>query len=282
MKRYFLEYNRKKVHVTEWSNNDKPVIFCLHGLGSTSFSFLHIAERLKEDFHIIAIDAPGHGRTEELASAEEYEMPRLADWVYGLIQQLKIGKFFFLTHSWGSFVGLHFLAKYPNNVIDTLLIDGGYQTKRIWATSMEDEMDDLEKDFDEYVFESWDDFYRSEKENYLTWTLAIEMAVKDLGVERNNRIHWHARGETARHIIRGMHLNETENIYHLLPKNITLLVATLPEHLLKKRLDTAEVFIQNASGHVILVEDSTHMLHWDRPEVVVDEIKSRWLTKIGG
>jgi pimeloyl-ACP methyl ester carboxylesterase len=276
MKRYFIAYKGQNVHVTEWGSTQKPVIFCVHGLGSTSLSFLDIAERLENDYRIIAFDSPGHGKTDAFKTAEEYEMPFLADWLHGLFKLLHKGSFYLLTHSWGSFIGLHYLVKYPEDVLDTLLIDGGYQTKRLWATSMEEEMDYYEKDFDEYVFDSWEAFYKTEKENYLTWTPVKEIAVKDLGIERDNKIRWHAKGETARHVIRGMHLNETEDIYHLLPKGISLLVATLPEHLSAKRISTAEVFKEKANGHVKLVDNSTHLLHWDRPEVVTDEIRTKW------
>jgi pimeloyl-ACP methyl ester carboxylesterase len=64
MKRYFINDGEINVHVTEWGDTNKPVIFCLHGLGSTSLSFIEIAEKLKMEFRIISIDAPGHGKTE--------------------------------------------------------------------------------------------------------------------------------------------------------------------------------------------------------------------------
>ena len=47
-------------------NNEKPVIFCLHELGSTSLSFIEIAEELKEEYRFISVDAPGHGKTPHL------------------------------------------------------------------------------------------------------------------------------------------------------------------------------------------------------------------------
>ncbi|KFN03510.1 alpha/beta hydrolase family protein [Bacillus clarus] len=63
MKRYFINNEKINVHITDWGNKNKPVIFCLHGLGSTSLSFIEIAEQLKEDYRLISIDAPGHGKT---------------------------------------------------------------------------------------------------------------------------------------------------------------------------------------------------------------------------
>lgn len=66
MKRYYISNEKINVHITEWGNNEKPVIFCLHGLGSTSLSFIEIAEELKEEYRFISVDAPGHGKTPHL------------------------------------------------------------------------------------------------------------------------------------------------------------------------------------------------------------------------
>ncbi len=44
MKDYWID---KTIHITEWGQQDHPVIFCLHGLGSTALSFIEIAEELE-------------------------------------------------------------------------------------------------------------------------------------------------------------------------------------------------------------------------------------------
>lgn len=103
MKHYFINNGKTDIHITEWGNENNPVIFCLHGLGSTSLSFIEIAEQLKEEYRFIAIDAPGHGKTSPFEQAEEYEMPRLATWLNDLSDHLEIGQFYFLSHSWGKF-----------------------------------------------------------------------------------------------------------------------------------------------------------------------------------
>lgn len=279
MRRSLITYKEKIVHLTEWGEAHNPTIVCLHGLGSTSLSFLEVAEELQKNFRIIAFDAPGHGRSEPFDTPIDYEMPRLVEWLHGLLDTLNVSDFYLLSHSWGSFLALHYLVRYPEHILDTILIDGGYQTKRIWSSSLEEEMNYYEKDFDEYVFDSWNDFFLAEKENYLMWSPLKDIAVQDLGVEREGKVCWHAKGETARHIIRGMHLDETEDIYHLLPSGITLLVATVPERLSEIRLQTAETFRKNANGELHIVPNTTHLLHWDNPRVVIDIVLSKWLKK---
>ncbi|KAB2441438.1 alpha/beta fold hydrolase [Bacillus luti] len=276
MKRYYINNEKINVHITEWGKNDKPVIFCLHGLGSTSLSFIEIAEELKEEYRFISIDAPGHGKTPPFERTEDYEMQNLANWLNEIINEMRIAHFYFLSHSWGSFVALFYLLNNPEKVLGSILIDGGYQTKRLQEETLQEEIAYYEKDFDEYVFNNWDEFFKSEKEAYTRWSPLLEVAVKDLGVEMDNKVWWHARGNTASNIIRGMHKDETIDIYEQLPTNIILLRATVPQVWADYRDKTVNVFKEKTDSIVKVIPDTTHMLHWDKPEVVIAEIKGNW------
>ena len=111
-------------------NNDKPVIFCLHGLGSTSLSFIEIAEELKEEYRFISVDAPGHGKTPPFERTEDYEMHNLVNWLNEIINELRIEHFIFY-HIHGKFCSLILFVKSSRKVQGSILIDGGYQTKRL-------------------------------------------------------------------------------------------------------------------------------------------------------
>jgi pimeloyl-ACP methyl ester carboxylesterase len=276
MKKYFINDGDMDIHITEWGNKRNPVIFCLHGLGSTALSFIEIAEELKEEYRFVSIDAPGHGKTPPFLEAEKYEYPKLAVWINRILDILEIETLYFLSHSWGSFVSLNYLIKFPERVIGTILIDGGYQTKRRGEKSLEQEITYYENDFEEYVFNNWNDFFISEKAAYSRWSPLLELAVKDLGIELDNKVRWHARGITAKHIIQAMHKHETEDIYEQLPPHILLLRATLPIQVNDARTITSNIFKEKAKGQIKLIENSTHMLHWDKPEVVVSEIRKHW------
>ncbi|QAS52617.1 alpha/beta fold hydrolase [Halobacillus litoralis] len=276
MERYFLKVGKSQVHVTVWGHERNPVIFCLHGLGSTSLSFIEVAEELEEEYRIISIDAPGHGKTMPFLLESSYEMPSMADWLDEVVRELGLERFFFLSHSWGSFLALFYLAKHSEKVRGTILLDGGYQTKRLSAMSLEDELAYYENDFDGYQFNTWHDFFDSEKAAYKRWSSLLERAVKDLGKENEGRVSWHASGETAKNFIKAMHKNETETIYSQLPPSIVLLRATLPVDQERVRKHTAETFEVRANAKVEAVPSTTHMLHWDKPEVVIEAIRSNW------
>lgn len=275
MRRYFINDGKINVRITEWGRTNAPIIFCLHGLGSTSLSFIEIAEQLKDEFRIISIDAPGHGKTDPFPTAEEYELPSLARWLDSIIGILQIEQFFFLSHSWGSFVSLFYLAEYPEKVAGTILIDGGYQSKRLKGQSVEVEVAYYEKDFEGYA-ETWESFLSDAVYGEVSRRSSLlELAAKDLVLEKDNRFYWHTRGITGGNIIKGMHKNETEDIFEKLPY-ILLLRAALPKEQEDYRAITSRIFEQKTGSKVKVIPHTTHMLHWDKPEVVVDEIRKNW------
>lgn len=276
MKRYFIHDGKINVRITEWGSRHAPVIFCLHGLGSIGLSFIEIAENLKEEYRIVAIDAPGHGKTDLFLTEEEYELPHLANWLADIIELLHIDQFFFLSHSWGSFISLFYLAQHPEKVKGTVLIDGGYQTKRLKKQSMQEEAAYYEKDFEEYA-ETWERFLSDAVYGDVARRSALlDVAAKDLVFEKNNRFYWHARGATGSNVIKGMHKHETADIYGNLPSDILLLRAALPEAQAEYRELASSIFEQKTGGTVKVMPYTTHMLHWDEPELVAGEIRKRW------
>ena len=276
MERYFINDGVINVHVTEWGNRTNPVIFCLHGLGCTSLSFIEIADQLKDEFRVISIDAPGHGKTDSFDTEEKYELPSLAKWLNRIVEMLNIETFYFLSHSWGSFAALFYLLTYPKKVKGSILIDGGYQTKRLKDQSLEEEVSYYEKDFEEYV-ETWEQFLEEAVYGEVTSRSALlDLAAKDLALEKDNRFYWHARGKTAGYFIKAMHKHETVDIYENLPSNILLLRATLPESQDDYRNLTSKIFEQKTGGTVKLIPNASHMLHWDHPDRVVNEVREQW------
>jgi pimeloyl-ACP methyl ester carboxylesterase len=276
MNRYLINEGKINVHITEWGDNDKPVIFCLHGLGSTSLSFIEVAEQLKDEFRIIAVDAPGHGKTAPFETPEEYEMPSMVVWLNNILDILNIEKFFFLSHSWGSFVSLFYIQSFSEKVKGAILIDGGYQTKRLNDETVEEEVAFYLKDFEDY-FETWEQFLDEAVYGAVSRRSSLlNLAGKDLVLEKDNRFYWHARGGTGGNIVKAMYKHETLDIYEDLTSNILLLRATVPEEINSHRDFTSNLFEQKTGATVKIIPNTSHMLHWDNPEIVVDEIRKNW------
>lgn len=130
MKEIYIDEEDIKARAHEWGNEINPKIICFHGLGSTSLSFIELGDLLKDDYHIISIDLPGHGKTPGFEKEEDYEMPNMINWIDRVISKITGDSFYLLAHSYGADIALHYLYTYPSKVIKTILLDGGYYVKK--------------------------------------------------------------------------------------------------------------------------------------------------------
>lgn len=288
MEQFFINNENMNVRVCKWGSDDNPTIICFHGLGSTNLSFLEIGELLKDKYHIISIDLPGHGRTPAFENDEDYGIPNLIKWVSDVIKLLNRDNFYILAHSWGGCIALHYAAKYPKKVKKILLLDGGYHQKQTIYDyfkkidkeklnfkpdcSLEEEIKSYEEDVNGYVVSNWNDFLEVERNNYLRWSELLEKASKDLmKEEEDGTIRFCACGDTARGAIKSMYNFPTNEIYKKLETPILLIQATFPESWAEIRNILVEEFEKNVNCLVKKVE-ATHLIHWDNPFFVVEEI----------
>lgn len=88
-----------------------PVVL-IHGYLESSEVWNGFSDRLSSGFRVIAIDLPGHGRSE--VYSETHSMEMMAGIIRELIEKLKLGKVFLIGHSLGGYVALAFLDLYPH------------------------------------------------------------------------------------------------------------------------------------------------------------------------
>lgn len=276
MKQYCIAINDMKVGFTEWGFKDNETIICLHGLGGSSLSFIEIGEMLQDKYHFISIDLPGHGRTSPLPYEYGYEISNLIPWINECLSLLGYTNFNILAHSWGGDIALHYAAMYPKQVKKILLIDGGYYIKHMQYeyinTSLKDEIDAYEKDFDGYIFSNWDDFIKIEENAYMRYSPLLKKASMDLMKEEDGVIKFIASGAVAKSAILSMYNSPTSLIFNKLSNDILLLQSTLPENWLKCRQYLSSFFLKNTNVIVKEIKNVTHMMHWDNPKVVAEEL----------
>lgn len=283
MKELYINKDGIKARIHEWGNEKNTTIICFHGLGSTSLSFIELGHLLKNEYHIMAIDLPGHGKTPEFEKEEDYEMPNMIRWVDRIISNITEHNFYLLAHSYGADIALHYLYTYPSKVIKTMLLDGGYYLKNEWyayqnsisgnITSLQREIDYYIKDFNDYCFDTVEEHIEVEKSNYIRWSNLLEQASKDLVRIENGKYKWHVNGFTATGAIKSMYLNPPNSIYNMLPSSIYLLQSTLPESMNEYRDQLAEKFKNSTGSKIKRIEGAGHLIHWDKPNEVVKEIE---------
>lgn len=289
MNHFFVAFGEYEASVCEWGDKSNPQIICFHGLGSTKLSFIEIAELLKDKFHIVSFDLPGHGKTPSFGKDEDYGASHLTKWVVALLEQLGKETFHIVAHSWGASVALHYAAECTEKVNKMVLLDGGYHHGKMNANyfaelykdakegecpprSLEEEITHYEKDFDEYIFDSKEAFIQSEKLAYSRWSPLIERAVYDLMREEDYKVKWHATGDTARGVIKFQYMVYKTLQSHKIKSNILLLYCDLPHNYLKIReLQIAE-FKKHIDITTKLYTDIGHLMHWDRPEEIAENV----------
>jgi pimeloyl-ACP methyl ester carboxylesterase len=99
----------------------QPPVILLHGAGSTRLCWPSVIRRLPGQ-KIIALDLPGHGRSEGVAlqSVAEY-----ADVVLNFMREMGIYKASLVGHSLGSAIALHMAVYEPDRVANLGIISGG-------------------------------------------------------------------------------------------------------------------------------------------------------------
>lgn len=102
---------------TDWGEVDDPTVILLHPAGGTRHNWTPHAEQLRDDYHVVALDLPGHGVHPE----QEFSFDRAVEdvsRVLGDVDSAVVG-----GHSQGGYVASRVAAKYDTTV-DGLILGG--------------------------------------------------------------------------------------------------------------------------------------------------------------
>ncbi|QDS72974.1 hypothetical protein FKW77_008709 [Venturia effusa] len=119
-----VQTNHAKIAVTSIGPHDTaihpdvflhPVILCIHGNSFDSTIFKHIlASPLQKTHKIMAIDLPGHGKSEDaIDPSKTYNHPGYADCVVELLLIMGIMEVIILGWDLGGHVGIEMLPRFP-------------------------------------------------------------------------------------------------------------------------------------------------------------------------
>jgi pimeloyl-ACP methyl ester carboxylesterase len=106
-----------EVFYRESGHPDNPALVLLHGFPSSSHMFRNLIAELADEFHVIAPDHIGFGRSSMPAVDEfDYSFDRLAEITDQLLDRLGIDSFALYIQDYGAPIGLRIAAKYPERV----------------------------------------------------------------------------------------------------------------------------------------------------------------------
>jgi len=113
------------VFYRECGSAEKPVFLLLHGFPSASHLFRNLMPLLEKDFHVIAPDLVGFGRTE--APPREifaYTFEHLTDVVEDFLKVLGVEKFYMYVFDYGAPVGFRLALRHPEAILGIVSQNG--------------------------------------------------------------------------------------------------------------------------------------------------------------
>jgi pimeloyl-ACP methyl ester carboxylesterase len=111
-----------RVHYQEDGDPGAPLLVLLHGFGDSFTSWDGWVAELRDKFHIIRPDFPGHGLT-RAPDGYVLDAGRLADFVDALAGALSLPKGAVAGNSMGGAVAWHLALRHPERVSALILVD---------------------------------------------------------------------------------------------------------------------------------------------------------------
>ncbi|ACF14442.1 alpha/beta hydrolase fold [Chloroherpeton thalassium ATCC 35110] len=109
-----LDVGAYRFHYQSLGTVGQPAILFLHGFLGSSEDWLEVMENICQDFHCLAIDLPGHGKTQVSGDDEFFQMEKTAKGISDFLNQLGITKSNLVGYSMGGRLGLYLSLTYPN------------------------------------------------------------------------------------------------------------------------------------------------------------------------
>lgn len=114
-----------EIFYREAGSKEAPTLLLLHGYPTSSHMFRNLIQDLSSEYHLIAPDYPGYGRSEQPPMAEfEYTFDNFAHIIEQFLEKLDIKKYSLYVMDYGAPVGYRLFAKYPERV-EALIVQNG-------------------------------------------------------------------------------------------------------------------------------------------------------------
>lgn len=114
---------RLRLNYVDWGNAEKPPLLLVHGGRDHCRSWDWVAQQLREDWHVIALDHRGHGDSEWVSDGQ-YQASDMVYDVAHLIHQLDLALLNIVSHSLGGNISLRFAGMFPEQVNKIVAIEG--------------------------------------------------------------------------------------------------------------------------------------------------------------
>lgn len=100
----------------------KPTLVMVHGFGVSKENWLDLARQLKDDFHLVLVDLPGHGESSFSASLR-YDIDDQVERLHAFAHTLGLPQFHLIGNSMGGAISALYGATYGEDVASIILLN---------------------------------------------------------------------------------------------------------------------------------------------------------------
>ena len=271
--------NFPALSVYEEEHKKGDLIWFLHGLGDTHYTWDEIFNDLKSDFRLLSMDLPGHGSSLEYFNEQSEYMDDAVSCLKKITEQVSNDlSFFIVGHSLGAEIALQFAATFPDLVKGVVLLDGGYIQNEDIAADLITDLKQVQEFYKSYQFSSWESYLENEKAYYQRWSDYVQKAAEvKMKEDEDKRIISKTTLATYEAAIRSLHIYPSKEIYSEVECPILLLRSSLPESSNAMKEVAAKRLIRAASDATDqIIPNAGHNLHIDAPHEVANRIK-KWI-----
>jgi pimeloyl-ACP methyl ester carboxylesterase len=121
----FLDIDGLRIYVEEQNpESAQATIVFIHGFGGSTFSWRHNAPFfVGQGYRVVSLDMKGFGLSHK-DFASDYSHPSQAELIAKMLARLEIDQAYFVGHSMGTSVMLHFAHLYPEGVLGLISVGG--------------------------------------------------------------------------------------------------------------------------------------------------------------
>ncbi|MDA0771037.1 MAG: alpha/beta hydrolase [Chloroflexi bacterium] len=116
--------NGLRLHYLDWGNDGAPPLLLLHGIHGTAHAWDALADALRSQFRILALDLRGHADS-EWATDGNYEGQALLADLSAFISQLQLNQVAIIGESLGGVVAFAYAAMNPTTIRGLAVVDIG-------------------------------------------------------------------------------------------------------------------------------------------------------------
>lgn len=124
-----VKLSEKNINLFYYSagNKNNPTILMIHGLGDEADTWRHVIHPLANEYHIVAIDLPGFGRSDK--PKRSYTPQFMKETILKLMDKLAIKEAILMGSSLGGILSQSLAVDYPDLFQGLILVDGALLQK---------------------------------------------------------------------------------------------------------------------------------------------------------